>query len=110
MLLEPLMGITLKFNKLILLNPRMKGAIAICEGMAKNCSIEKLDLSWNGFADEGAAAMGKALKTNSTLKELDLSHNRITKSGAAEVAKGLMVRIHRIHQYTIQILNEQEAH
>lgn len=59
----------------------MQGALAVAAGMKINITIKKLDLSWNGFADEGAAAMAEALKSNNTLTWLDLSHNRITGEG-----------------------------
>ena len=69
---------------------RLKGAIAICKSMRENSSIEILDLSWNGFADEGAEVM-ESLKMNGTLPVLDLGHNRITEKGAKGLAKGLEI-------------------
>nr|XP_006821489.1 PREDICTED: uncharacterized protein C14orf166B homolog [Saccoglossus kowalevskii] len=57
--------------------------------MAENNSIRILDLSWNGFANEGALAMGQALKVNKQLIDLDLTNNRITNDGALAIAKGL---------------------
>jgi len=49
--------------------------------MKSNITLKALDLSWNGFADEGAMAMGEALKSNNSLTWLDLSYNRITDRG-----------------------------
>lgn len=49
--------------------------------MKANITIKYLDLSWNGFCDDGAMAMGLALKANNTLMWLDLSHNRISDKG-----------------------------
>lgn len=51
--------------------------------------LRHLDLSWNGFSNEGAKALGDALKENSTLTVLDLSSNRINTIGADHLAKGL---------------------
>ena len=42
-----------------------------------NQTIEDLDLSWNGLAEEGCRALQKSLPVNHTLKELDLTCNRI---------------------------------
>jgi len=50
-----------------------------------------LDLSWNGFADDGAAAVGDSLRENNTLLELDLSNNRISTKGALRLSEGLKV-------------------
>lgn len=41
----------------------------------------KLDLSWNGFEDEGAIAMAAALSENKSLEELNVACNRITPEG-----------------------------
>lgn len=57
----------------------------------ENLSIKQLDLSWNGFGNEGALAMAETLKFNGTLLELDMSNNRITNEGAAVMSKGLEV-------------------
>ena len=59
----------------------MQGALGICAGLKANITVKTLDLSWNGFADEGAMAMGEALKTNNTLCSLDLRYNRISERG-----------------------------
>jgi len=56
-----------------------------------NCSLQTLDLSWNGFADEGAAAVGESLKENNTLIDLDLSNNRISTEGALALSKGIQI-------------------
>ena len=45
--------------------------------LQNNRGLVELDLSWNGFGNEGAAAIGEALKYNSSLEVLDLSNNRI---------------------------------
>ena len=34
--------------------------------------LKILDLSWNGFGNEGAQAIGEALKFNGSLQELDI--------------------------------------
>ena len=38
----------------------------------ENSSLKAMDLSWNGFGNDGALAIGEALKENSSLIELDL--------------------------------------
>lgn len=48
-----------------------------------------LNLSWNGFGNEGAFALGEALKVNSVLTELDISNNHINNEGAIKLCKGL---------------------
>lgn len=53
--------------------------------------MKKLNLSWNGFGDEGALAMAEALKFNSSVEWIDLSNNRITDEGALVLSKGLEV-------------------
>lgn len=54
-----------------------------------NTTLKHLDLSWNGFGNEGALALGEALKFNNTLVHLDLNNNRITDEGASLLCKGL---------------------
>ena len=48
-----------------------------------------LDLSWNGFEDDGARALGDAFRGNNTLTELNIRNNRISTVGAAHIARGL---------------------
>lgn len=54
-----------------------------------NVTLKHLDLSWNGFGNEGALALGEALKFNNTLVYLDLNNNRITNEGVGMLCKGL---------------------
>lgn len=51
--------------------------------------LKQLDLSWNGFGNEGALAMGEALKSNNTLVHLNLNNNRITNEGVSMLCRGL---------------------
>lgn len=51
--------------------------------------LKYLDLSWNGFGNEGALAIGEALKFNNTLVHLNLNNNRITNEGVAMLCRGL---------------------
>lgn len=51
--------------------------------------LKHLDLSWNGFGNEGALAMGEALKFNNTLVHLNLNNNRLTNEGVAMLCRGL---------------------
>lgn len=52
-------------------------------------TLKHLDLSWNGFGNEGALALGEALKFNNTLVYLDLSNNRISDEGVGMLCRGL---------------------
>lgn len=54
-----------------------------------NMTLKYLDLSWNGFGNEGALALGEALKFNNTLLHLNLNNNRITNEGVGMFCKGL---------------------
>lgn len=54
-----------------------------------NVTLKHLDLSWNGFGNEGALALGEALKFNNTLVYLDLSKNRISDEGVGMLCRGL---------------------
>lgn len=60
--------------------------------------LKHLDLSWNGFGNEGALALGEALKFNNTLVHLNLNNNRITNEGVGMLCRGLE------HNDTLQIL------
>lgn len=51
--------------------------------------LKHLDLSWNGFGNEGALALGEALKFNNTLVYLDLGNNRINDEGVGMLCRGL---------------------
>ena len=55
----------------------------------ENIILKTLNVSMNGFGQEGAEALGTALRTNSTLTDLDLSHNRVPDVGLLGMAKGL---------------------
>ncbi|CAM2116128.1 unnamed protein product [Caretta caretta] len=54
-----------------------------------NGTLKILDLSWNGFGNEGALALGEALKLNNILVQLDISSNHINNEGAGKLARGL---------------------
>jgi Ran GTPase-activating protein (RanGAP) involved in mRNA processing and transport len=56
----------------------------------ENVSIKKLDLSWNGFSNDGCRLLSKVLIENRVLKDLDLSSNRITLEGVKYLCKGLL--------------------
>lgn len=51
--------------------------------------MKHLDVSWNGFGNEGVLALGEALKYNNTLVHLNLNNNRITNEGVGMLCKGL---------------------
>lgn len=51
--------------------------------------LKHLDLSWNGFGNEGALAMGEALKFNNSLVYLNLNNNRLTNEGVGMLCRGL---------------------
>ena len=56
-----------------------------------NQTIEELDLSWNGLAEEGCRALQKSLPPNHTLKELDLTCNRINVFSLRYLLDGLEI-------------------
>lgn len=51
--------------------------------------LKHLDLSWNGFGNEGALALGEALKFNNTLVHLNLNNNRLTNEGVGMLCRGV---------------------
>uniref|UniRef100_A0A8C8VDT6 Leucine rich repeat containing 74A n=1 Tax=Pelusios castaneus TaxID=367368 RepID=A0A8C8VDT6_9SAUR len=56
-----------------------------------NGTLKILDLSWNGFGNDGALALGEALKLNNILVQLDISNNHINNDGAGKLSRGLEV-------------------
>lgn len=52
-------------------------------------TLKKLDVSMNGFGNEGALALGDVLKLNSCLVYIDVSRNGITNEGASRISRGL---------------------
>lgn len=52
-------------------------------------TLKKLDVSMNGFGNDGALALGDTLKLNSCLVYVDVSRNGITNEGASRISKGL---------------------
>lgn len=54
-----------------------------------NGMLKVLNLSYNGFSNEGALALGEALRINSSLLHLDISCNQISNEGVRLFCKGL---------------------
>ena len=54
--------------------------MAFCN-FQENIGLKDLNISWNGFTDDGAVAMAEALTVNGTLVNLDMSSNRIKGAG-----------------------------
>ena len=48
-----------------------------------------LNVSWNGFAHDGSQAIGQALAKNKTLQELNISSNRIHAEAMSLIMKGM---------------------
>ena len=65
---EVLQTLDLSWNAL-----RLKGAVAVAQGLKTNQMLKVLNLSYNGFGTEGASALADALKINTTLIELDIT-------------------------------------
>lgn len=59
--------------------------------LESNVTLKKLDVSMNGFGNEGALALGDVLRLNSCLVYIDISRNGITNEGASRISKGLEV-------------------
>ena len=57
--------------------------------LQKNEELRQLNLSWNGFGDDGALAISKSLETNNFIDHLDLSSNRIGYDSCIGLAKAL---------------------
>ena len=55
----------------------------------RNVGLRKLNLSWNGFGQDGCLALGQAMKENRTLKELDVASNRLTVTAVGGLMKGI---------------------
>ncbi len=55
--------------------------MAIAKGIWDNNKLIKINLSWNGFGNEGATAIGRALAHNVMLEDLDIRSNRIGPQG-----------------------------
>ena len=54
-------------------------------------TLRTLDLSMNGFGNEGAAALGEVLRFNSSLAYLDVSSNNISNEGVSKISRGLEI-------------------
>ncbi|MEJ1269565.1 leucine rich repeat containing 74A [Cricetulus griseus] len=74
----------------------IRAAVALCNGLRccsppleSNVTLKKLDVSMNGFGNEGALALGDVLKLNSCLVYIDVSRNGITNEGASRISRGL---------------------
>lgn len=65
--------------------------------------LSVVNLSWNGFGEDGGLAMADALLHNTTLREVDLSSNRLTYSVAVRLSKALS------HNETLQQLKVVQA-
>lgn len=57
--------------------------------LQENVRLSSLDLSWNGFCEDGGLALADALVFNTNLKELDISSNRLNMTVATRLAKAL---------------------
>lgn len=54
-------------------------------------TLKTLDLSMNGFGNEGAAAFGEALRLNGSLAYVDISANNISNEGISKISRGLEI-------------------
>lgn len=52
-------------------------------------TLKKLNLSMNGFGNEGAQALGEVFRLNSCLTHVDVSSNNISNDGASKLSRGL---------------------
>jgi Ran GTPase-activating protein (RanGAP) involved in mRNA processing and transport len=55
----------------------------------ENAYLKQINVSWNGFDDDGGAAFGDALANNGFLTELDISSCRISTEGFGKLMCGL---------------------
>ena len=54
-----------------------------------NKTLRSLDISYNGFGDEGAALFGRPLRHNNTLRHLSLAVNHIGSFGIDRLAAAI---------------------
>jgi hypothetical protein len=83
--------IALNGNGKLLFNDRPSRAhvVALCDALATDDVVERLDLSYNFIDDDGAVAIARMLRRNRTLTELDLRGNDVGPAGAAALAEAL---------------------
>ena len=83
--------IALNGNGKLLFNDRPSRAhvVALCDALATDDVVERLDLSYNFIDDDGAVAIARMLRRNRTLTELDLRGNDVGLAGAAALAEAL---------------------
>ena len=55
----------------------MELKLALANTLIDNCTLQTLDLSSTGIADDAATVLVEALKHNSSLKKLNLSRNHL---------------------------------
>ena len=51
--------------------------------------LKHVDLSWNGFADDGGTALADAITQQESITELNISGNRLNGTAAFALAKAL---------------------
>ena len=67
----------------------MKCILLFIFPLQANVEVEEFDISWNGLAEEGSRVFGTHLAKNHTLQTLDISENRITFRHLGHFLKGL---------------------
>ena len=81
-----------------------EAATNFANGLAHNCSIERVDLCYNQISSTGAASIFRSLEHNTSLKELDLSGNSQLAKGDSEAVGCAIERMLNVNK-TLKILN-----
>ncbi len=80
---------TLKLTYCLLSNSA-ESAIELAHGLSRNCSVKKVNLSYNPLGDSEVTALGKAMEKNKTISELSLNGSSMTTIGGAALASSLI--------------------
>jgi Ran GTPase-activating protein (RanGAP) involved in mRNA processing and transport len=69
---------------------RKEGIFKIANGIMKNVSLQKIDLSGNEINEKGVKWIAEALKKNFVLLEIDLRRNLISNEGAKWISEAII--------------------
>lgn len=85
---------------------------SLAAALARNCSLETIDLGWNHISDRGMLSLASALRSNRALKTLYLWKNKCADEGAQAIAD--MLRVNRTlthvdleHNYGITVVGHR---
>lgn len=79
----------LKRLELVACSIRVTGVTALAAGIRANNTLEGLDISQNGFDNQGAEVLGEMLASNTSLKDLGIAKCRVGLSGLTALIAGI---------------------